>query len=242
MSNIPLEKPDQNRDRILTKIRHALNAADHDSARAFMVQKRLKGHKRNLVPSRANMPASSMLQLFQSMLEAQSASVEHITSKDMLPGVVAQYLARHGFSKVITTGSDPLFEGLDWKSVLIARSTGVIDDGILGDVTVSLSRASYGVSETGTLLLLSGPQNPTSLNFLPLVQIIAVHERDIVGSYEEAWDGIRLSVDMARRGALGLPRTVNMISGPSRTADIEQTIVLGAHGPRQLHVIILREG
>ena len=232
----------RNRDRILGKIRRALDAAEHDSARAFMVQKRLKGHKRNLVPSRASLPAVSRARLFQTMLEAQSATVAHITSPDALPGAVAQYLASRNLGKIITTGDDPLFDRLDWKSALIARSSAASSDTALADVPVSLSRAHYGVSETGTLFLLSGPQNPTSLNFLPSTQIITVHERDIVGCYEEAWDGIRQGVDMVRRGASALPRTVNMISGPSRTGDIEQTIVLGAHGPKHLHVIISRDG
>ena len=58
--------------------------------------------------------------------------------------------------------------------------------------------------------------------------------RDIVGSYEEAWDRLR-----SLYGSGALPRSVNLIGGPSRTADIEQTIVRGAHGPRRLHVLIL---
>jgi L-lactate dehydrogenase complex protein LldG len=56
-----------------------------------------------------------------------------------------------------------------------------------------------------------------------------------VGSYEEAFDRLR-----AIYGEGVLPRTVNLISGPSRTADIEQTIVRPAHGPKNMHVIIVR--
>jgi L-lactate dehydrogenase complex protein LldG len=72
------------------------------------------------------------------------------------------------------------------------------------------------------------------LNFLPECHTVLVAASDIVGSYEEAWDRIR-----ALSGDATLPRSVNLISGPSRTADIEQTIVRGAHGPRRLHVLIL---
>jgi L-lactate dehydrogenase complex protein LldG len=81
--------------------------------------------------------------------------------------------------------------------------------------------------------LLSGPDNPTSLNFLPEAHSVLIAASDIVASYEEAFDRIR-----ALSGGV-MPRSVNLISGPSRTADIEQTIVRGAHGPRRLLVVIL---
>ncbi|MEZ0282782.1 lactate utilization protein C, partial [Methyloceanibacter sp.] len=97
----------------------------------------------------------------------------------------------------------------------------------------SLSRAVAGAAETGTLFLLSGSDNPTSLNFLPEAHSVLIAASDIFASYEEAFDRIRLL-----SGGV-MPRSVNLISGPSRTADIEQTIVRGAHGPRRLHVVIL---
>ncbi len=223
------------RDRILGNVRAALKATENDNARTFMVQKRLKLHKRNLIPSRAELPMESKVRLFQTTLEGQSASVAKIAAADALPGAVAQYLASQNLEKTIRTGDDPIFEGLDWDGAMITRSIGAT----AGDDPVALSMANYGVCETGTLFLTSGPRNPTSLSFLPMTHIIAVNERDIVGSYEEAWDGIRLASDMERRGASGLPRTVNLISGASRTGDIEQTIILGAHGPKNLHVIII---
>jgi L-lactate dehydrogenase complex protein LldG len=61
--------------------------------------------------------------------------------------------------------------------------------------------------------------------------------KDMKASYEEAWDSLR-----AHAGADGLPRTVNFISGPSRTADIEQRLIMGAHGPKRLHVILVGDG
>jgi L-lactate dehydrogenase complex protein LldG len=84
------------------------------------------------------------------------------------------------------------------------------------------------------LFLLSGPDNPTTLNFLPEAHIVLIEAADIAGCYEEAFDRLR-----AIYGEGNLPRSVNLISGPSRTADIEQTIVRGAHGPRRLLVLIL---
>jgi len=101
-----------------------------------------------------------------------------------------------------------------------------------GTDETSIAKAFAGVAETGTLVLTSGPANPTTLNFLPETEIVVVRGADVVGGYEDAWDKLRAAFPA------GLPRTVNWVSGPSRTADIEQTIVMGAHGPRRLHVIV----
>ena len=103
-----------------------------------------------------------------------------------------------------------------------------------GEDRAALSRALVAAAETGTLVLVSGADNPTTLSFLPETHFILIRASDVVGSYEEAFDRLR-----AIYGEGSLPRTVNLISGPSRTADIEQTIVRGAHGPKRLHVVIL---
>ena len=103
-----------------------------------------------------------------------------------------------------------------------------------GDDRAGLSRAVAAAAETGTLVLVSGADNPTTLAFLPEAHTVLVRRGDIVPCYEDAFDRLR-----AIYGEGALPRSVNLISGPSRTADIEQTIVRGAHGPKRLHVVIL---
>ena len=84
--------------------------------------------------------------------------------------------------------------------------------------------------------MVSGADNPTTLNFLPDNHIVVLREADLAGDLETVWDRLR-----ARYGKGIAPRTVNLITGPSRSGDIEQQIVLGAHGPRRLHIIILRD-
>ena len=79
----------------------------------------------------------------------------------------------------------------------------------------------------------SGPEHPTTLNFLPDTHVVVLLASQIVGSYEDAWDRLR-DVD-------SMPRTVNFITGPSRTGDIEQTIFLGAHGPRRMHIVLVED-
>jgi L-lactate dehydrogenase complex protein LldG len=89
------------------------------------------------------------------------------------------------------------------------------------------------IAETGTLVLLSGPQTYASAGLLPETHIAIVPASRIVGCQEDAFDLIR-----SERGEL--PRATNFVSGPSRTADIEQSLVLGAHGPYRVHAIIVR--
>jgi L-lactate dehydrogenase complex protein LldG len=88
------------------------------------------------------------------------------------------------------------------------------------------------IAETGTLMMASGPQSPATTSLLPETHVAIVPASRIVAHME---DGFALA-----RAELGeLPRAINFISGPSRTGDIEQTIVLGAHGPYRVHVIVL---
>ncbi|MRH77263.1 lactate utilization protein C [Spiribacter sp. C176] len=95
----------------------------------------------------------------------------------------------------------------------------------------AITVAHTGIAESGSIVLPSGPHRPTTLNFLPDLHIVVLSADAVVEYMEYAW--VRLRADGA------LPRTVNIITGPSRTADIEQTLQLGAHGPRQLFVILV---
>ena len=92
------------------------------------------------------------------------------------------------------------------------------------------SRAWAGIADTGTLVLLSGPDNPTRLNFLADYHLVFVRKDQIVADKKKIWKKLEQEET--------LPRALNFISGPSRTADIEQTIALGAHGPRFLWVFV----
>ncbi len=89
------------------------------------------------------------------------------------------------------------------------------------------------VAETGSVVLVSGPESPTSLNFLPEFHVVLVYADQLVRHVEDVWGRLR------RAGVS--PRTVNFITGPSKTADVEQTIQYGAHGPRGLDVIFIED-
>ena len=103
---------------------------------------------------------------------------------------------------------------------------------IAGDL---LGAAAFaGIAETGTLALVSGPDNPTTLNFLPDNHIVLLPREAIEADYESVFAKVR-----SVYGKGEAPRTLNFITGPSRSADIEQTLLLGAHGPRRLHIVVV---
>lgn len=98
--------------------------------------------------------------------------------------------------------------------------------------TLSVTPCLAGIAETGSLMLAASPQSPTTHNFVPDDHVVVLEASRIVAYFEDAWALLRARPE-------GIPRATNIISGPSRTADVEQTIQLGAHGPRRVHVILI---
>ena len=101
-----------------------------------------------------------------------------------------------------------------------------------------MQHAFAAIAETGTLMLPSDPARPTTLNLLPDTEIAILRTSRVVGAYEEAWDLLRAE---ASEGERFMPRNVMLVTGPSRSADIEQALELGAHGPRRLHVVLIED-
>jgi L-lactate dehydrogenase complex protein LldG len=221
------------RAQILAGVRRALRADPADQTRQRTVEARLAGHDRNLVPARAQRPHAEQLELFCQEAEKVEASVSRIATLTDLPEAVAAYLRERNRPGQVRAAPHPDLELCDWTDGLLQVSFGSARE----EDPVALTRAFAGVAETGTLMLLAGPETPTTLNFLPETCIVLLRSSDLVGSYEEAWDRVR-----QQSGEGLLPRCVNFVTGPSRTADVEQTIVLGAHGPRQLHIVLLEDG
>ena len=221
------------REQVLASIRRSLAGRGEDASRRAAVAERIERHHRNLVPRRGEGDRGYQVQLFAEMAAAVSATIERVASPADVPAAIQDYLRAHNLPQLLRHGSDPLIDKLPWAqgAPSLERLKGSAS---LADET-SLSRAFAGVAETGTLIMTSGPDNPTTLNFLPENHIVILFVDDIAGNYEDVWDRLR------RINGSNLPRTVNMITGPSRTGDIEQTIELGAHGPRRLHIIIIDE-
>jgi L-lactate dehydrogenase complex protein LldG len=222
---------DGGRAAVLDRIRTALGVASLDRARRAAVARRLERHSRGTIPARAKAGREDCVTLFTHMLAKQGADIVRARTPKEAVAAIASYLGTCNLPPRFRMGADPQLAALPWREAWdIERLFGRAEPGD----RASLSRAAVGAAETGTLFLLSGPDNPTTLNFLPEAHIVLIEAADIAGCYEEAFDRLR-----AIYGEGNLPRSVNLISGPSRTADIEQTIVRGAHGPRRLLVLIL---
>ncbi len=217
------------REAVLGRVRERLGTRGDEPGRRGLVQSRMRNPKANLIPERAKKPRAELIKLFQTMLEKAGAKVNRVRSLKGLPEAIAAQLREHNLPLRLRLGADPVFDGLRAEPGVLELLPGPAD----ASDAVGLSHAIAGAAETGTLFLASGPDNPSTLNFLPETHAAVILASDIAGSYEEGWAKLR-----SIYGASNMPRTVNLISGPSRTADIEQTIVMGAHGPKSLLVLI----
>jgi L-lactate dehydrogenase complex protein LldG len=221
------------RELILATIRRSLGVTGAEAPRRLEVATRLAGHPRGVVPARGRLAPAARLDLFARMVKAAAGTVERTADPADIPAAVAAFLRAHNLPLAIRHGDDPLISSVPWERAgTLEIRRGAADRKDLAAV----SHAFAAVAETGTLVLTSGPDNPTTLNFLPDVHIVVVTARDVASDFETAMARLR-----SRFGAAAMPRTVNMITGPSRSADIEQTLILGAHGPRKLHVIVVGE-
>lgn len=224
--------PARARDRILAGIRKSLGRGQPDARSLADIEDRITRHPRNLIPGRADLPPAGRVDLFVRMATEVAATVDRIPDVTQVPKAVAEFLIAHNLPASVRIAPDPRMQAIAWAdrptlSVAFGKAAAA-------DAT-SVTGAVAGVAETGTLALASGPEHPTTLNLMPDTHIVILWADQIVGSYEDAWDTIR-----ARASVEGsLPRTVNFVTGPSRTGDIEQTIQLGAHGPRRLHIVIV---
>jgi L-lactate dehydrogenase complex protein LldG len=219
------------RDSILGSIRRSLGVTGREAPRLQEVADRIAGHPRGVIPARGQGTPPERLDLFVRMVELAAGSIARVGDLADVPAEVGAFLRRHNLPMTARRGADPLLAALPWERAgTLEVSTAVSD----GNALSSVSHAFVGVAETGTVVLASGADNPTSLNFLPDNHIVVIEAKDVAGDYETVWQRLR-----DKYGDGIMPRAVNLITGPSRSADIEQTLILGAHGPRRLHVILV---
>ena len=218
---------------LFASIRRSLGVTGDEPARRAAVAERIAQHPRGVIPARGQLAPQERVKLFAEMVEAAAGTATILPSAADVPGAVAALLRRHNLPMQVRRGDDARLAALPWeRERTLEVSTGASD----GHQLVSVSYAFAGVAETGTLVMASGPDNPTTLNFLPDTHIVVVDAKDVAGDYETVWARVRETF-----GIDALPRAINMITGPSRSADIAQILILGAHGPRRLHVLVVGE-
>jgi len=217
------------RDAIFQSIRGALGVSGHEAPRRRIVEDRLDHAPKGVIPQRGQGEAAQRRETFKAEALRAQATLSEIASFDALPGEVAAYLRQHNLANKVRCGADERITRLDWREAELLPQASVDPAD-----TTSLSVAFSAIAETGTLALVAGRDNPTHLNFLPDHHIIVVPASEIVSDYERFLRKLRTVY-----GKGLMPRVVNYITGPSRSADIAHTLLLGAHGPRRLHIIIV---
>jgi L-lactate dehydrogenase complex protein LldG len=220
------------REKIFAGIRRSLHVTGAEAPRRAAVEARLAQHSPGIIPARGQGDEAMRLAAFRSEVLLAGATIAEVASAAEAPREIARYLRESNLPALLRMGDDARLRVLPWSETAVEVLSGPSE----GNDLNAVSAAFAGVAESGTLALLSGADNPTTLNFLPENHIVVVFAEDVVGDYESVFARLRVKFGE------GLPRTVNFITGPSRSADIEQTLLYGAHGPRRLHVVVVKSG
>jgi L-lactate dehydrogenase complex protein LldG len=211
------------RDNILGRIRTALGrSAPATEAQTAAMRAKLREHPRGPQPAMPWEP----LPRFKERCAVLSSTVDEVADAGAVPQAVARYLAEHDLPHQGVCW--PELASLDWQTAGLHMEGRPAN----GDDKVGITGSYCAVAETGTLMLLSGPTTFPATSLLPDTHIAVLRKSRIVRSMEDGWD-------LLRRERGSLPRQVAFVSGPSRTADIEMTLVLGIHGPYRVHVLLL---
>ncbi len=213
------------RENILARIRKAQGrgASRPSQAEIEAIDTYLGAHPRGTLPQ----VEADLAKRFRARAESMQSTTEEVAAESEVPAAVARYLKAAGLPLAGCVW--PRLAGLDWKSAGLALEPREAN----GDDAVGVTGAFAAIAETGTLALASGPDTPATASLLPETHVAVVSAGRIVAHMEDVFA-------LAREAFGQLPRSINFVSGPSRTADIDQTIVLGAHGPSRVHIILVR--
>jgi L-lactate dehydrogenase complex protein LldG len=212
------------REEILAEIRRrqARGGASPSGAEREQLQTDLRAHPRGPLPQ----VTGDLAARFRARAEASASTCDRVAAMADAPAAVARYLDAHRLPKSGCVW--PRLAGLDWNAAGLELEPRAAK----GEDMVGVTGVFCALAETGTLAMVSGPDTPASASLLPETHVALVPLARLVPHMEDAWDLMR--AELGR-----LPRAVNYISGPSRTADIEQTLVLGAHGPYRVHIVLV---
>jgi L-lactate dehydrogenase complex protein LldG len=214
---------------VLGAIRRGLRRGELPADQATLLRARMAAHPRQLIPARSQVSHLAQIDLFIANVEREFGSVARVDGAAAVPEAVAVYLAAQNLPSDIAIAPHPALRAMPWGDRPLLR---LREGRAVASDAVSVQQAFAAIAETGTLMLPSAPERPTTLNLLPDTAVVVLQAERVVGAYEEAWD-------LLRREVGAMPRNVMLVTGPSRSADIEQALELGAHGPRRLHVVLV---
>lgn len=209
------------REQILGKVRQGLGREGLSEQQCAALE------QRNSQPENYIRPQfeGDLVGRFSQQLEAVAGSFERVSDKSQVSKAISQHLDKLSVAHSVVAAPSLQGEGL-------LQGLEVRYGGTQGDDLVCVTGCFLAVAETGSVVMLSSKESPTGLNFLPDYHIAIVEAPQLVRHIEDVWP-------LLRQHPNGIPRAVNFISGPSKTADVEQTLQIGAHGPRSFHVIFI---
>jgi L-lactate dehydrogenase complex protein LldG len=213
------------RDEILARIRRAHGRPGAQPTPDELARARAVIERRERGPLPAIGRAADSLAQFKSECDRVGTTHTEAASRGEVPAHVRRYLDANALPPRVVAWHE--LADLDWAAAGIALDD---RDANAADRT-SVTGSFCAIAETGTVLLLSSAAAPKATALLPETHLCVVSRARLVANMEDAFA-------LVRRERGELPRATWFVSGPSRTADIEQTLVVGAHGPYRVHVIL----
>lgn len=217
---------------------NAATASDSSrEGRLEAARSRIAGHGRSVQPERALRAGDARIAQFVEMVRFSQAGMDVLDQLADVPAAIVRLQAARGIQCDVVLPGDNALRQLDWHAQGLGTAARLVRSGDM----LAVALADGGIAETGTLALRSGPASPSTSNFLPEHHVIVVAASRVHASYEDYWDALRREADVdAGTGTGAMPRTVNWITGPSRSGDIELRMLMGAHGPLSVHVLLVR--
>lgn len=176
-----------------------------------------------------------LVQLFESAARGWRAEVHHAGLPDW-SAKVGELLIARGCQSVAVGASlarEPGFAAGMGGLSLQTFSAGLPDwkSRLFDSIDAGISRVDAGIADTGTLLLRPGPDEPRTLSLVPPVYVAILQVSALYASLPAAIDALQPQRDM--------PTNLLLVTGPSKTSDIQQTLAFGAHGPKELLVVLV---
>ncbi len=212
------------REAVLGRVRSLLRRQEDEVEALNAVRHRIASRSLSPSPSKPH----DRVYTFRQKALALSTSVDEASHENEIASLIAAYLEAHRLPKQAVCW--PQRSHLNW----LKQSLSVVARPAEDTDKVGITGVICAIAETGTLMVCSSAQTDSRTSLLVETHIAVVRSSQIFSNMEEAWQCLRQSEQP-------WPRAVNFISGPSRpfrTADIEQTVTLGAHGPYRVHVIL----
>ncbi len=217
---------------IQTQSFNSVKAPEQEQERLQVVKNRISKNPQHSIPARAKGSQSQLQQRFiHRAKEAQAEVICCQHEKEVIKKII-DFLQKHHIDHLRVDSSLSISQ-LKWPQGIVFK---LKNGGANITDKASLTSAVCAIAETGTLMLASSATTPTTLAFLPEFHLVLLHASEVVGSYEDAWEIVK------QNHPDKLPRNVNLITGPSRSADIEQTLLMGAHGPKSLIIFLVDDG